>query len=135
MDARQYFPHVAQRELEKNFAPYYFDGAASDANVNYPVIVLRRTHENPARTLHLDPLFNEHSLIGSRNAVRNHPRSGATRRRSSCWIFAVIEQHARMQAGCGVYGLASYKVEKPAPSSFQVFACAMKIDTEFLNHC
>ena len=134
MDARQYFPHVAQCDLEKNFAPDYFYCAAPDANVNYPVIVLGCAHENPARTLHLDALFNEHSLIGSRNTVRNHPRSGAARRRSGRWIFAVIEQHARMQAGCGVYGLASYKVEKPAPSSFQVFACAMKINAEFLNH-
>ena len=63
-DARQCFPHVARCKLEKNFATENFDGVASHAHVNYPVIVLRSADENAARSLDFETLFNQHALIG-----------------------------------------------------------------------
>ena len=66
---RQCLSRVAPRELEKDFATQNFDGTASNADVNYPVIVLRCADKNTAGPLHLDALFDEHSLVGSGDAV------------------------------------------------------------------
>jgi len=133
MDARQYFPHVAQRELEKNFAPYYFDGAASDANVNYPVIVLRCADENAARSLHFDALFDENALVGVSYAVRDHPGSGAPGGRAGCRILSVVEKHARVQTGRRIDGLSSDEVEELASAALQILASALEINTQLLD--
>ena len=50
----------ARCKLEENFAADNFDCVASNADVNYPVIVLRCADKNAAGPLHLDALFDEH---------------------------------------------------------------------------
>ena len=46
---------------------------ASDAHVNYTVIVVRSADKNSARPLHLDALFDKNALVGLSDAVRDHP--------------------------------------------------------------
>ena len=53
----------ARCKLEKNFATNNFNCVASNADVNYPVILLRCADENTAGPLHLDALFDEHALV------------------------------------------------------------------------
>src|SRR5579859_4943371 len=62
---------------EENLPTDHFDSIASDANVNYPVIATRRAHKNPARSLHLDSLFDQDLLLRFGHAVRHHPRGRA----------------------------------------------------------
>src|SRR5258708_11599137 len=82
------FPTVVDHKLfrcepqfysEENFTSHYLHRVPPDANVDYTVIVARCKRENPAGSIHLQPLLDENPFIGLCHAVRHHPRSSATR--------------------------------------------------------
>ena len=131
---RQCLSRVAPRELEKDFATQNFDGTASNADVNYPVIVLRCADKNTAGPLHLDALFDEHSLVGSGDAVGDHPGRRATCGGPGRRILAVVEEHASVQTRRGVYGFTSNEVEKPSSRTLQIFGGPLNVDANPLNH-
>src|SRR5215469_11288497 len=99
-------------DSEENFGAHNFNGVASDADVDDSVSVLRGTHENTAAALHFDTLLDQYALIGTGNAMGNHPRGGAAGSRPGGGIFSVVEEHARLQTGLGIYRLAADEVEK-----------------------
>src|SRR5579864_6384945 len=134
MSARQCLSRLARQELEKNFAAQNFDGGASNADVNYPVILLRRADKNAAGPLHLDALFDEHALVGSGDTMGDHPCRRATCGGPSCGILAVVEEHTGMQTGCGIDGSTGDEVEKLSTRFLQIFCGPLNVDANLLNH-
>src|ERR1017187_6030173 len=104
---------VAYRSLDRqsNFTAENFYTISTDTHIDHLVIVLEillcRTHENAARTVHLEPLFDFHLLIARGHPVCDHPGRTASRRRTRRRILSVVENHARMQPRVGVDGFGT----------------------------
>src|SRR4030095_15170633 len=111
---------------EENFAAHNLDCVATHTYVNHAVIFFPGSHKNPARSLHLDSLLDEYSLIRFRHAVSGHPRRRAACRGPRGGILPVIKNHARMQARIAIYGFARHKIKKPAVRPRQVLLGALR---------
>src|SRR3984957_7552087 len=103
---------LALSRLQKKFSAHDFNRVAADAHVNYAVIAARGPNKNAARPLHLNPLFDEHALVGPRYAVRHHPGRSATSRRARRRILAVIERHTSVQSRLRIHRLAGDEIKK-----------------------
>jgi hypothetical protein len=110
-----YFFAQRQRSAsERNFSAQDFHNISSDANVNHSVIHTRRAHKNPAGAQHFNSLFDEHAFVGLGDTVGHHPGGGAAGGGTSGRVFATVEQHASVQAGGAIDGLASHEIKKLA---------------------
>ena len=76
------FSVACAHHLEKNFSTHNFNCVASNADVNYPVIVTRGAHKNSTRPLHFDALFDQYALVRSSNSVRRPSRPPCNRQPS-----------------------------------------------------
>src|SRR5580692_662522 len=95
---RRRIPYVCSvggaKRLEKKFAANGFDNISTDPHINHSVITARGADKNPARTLHLESLFDQNAFVGLSHAGCHHPGRGATSGGTRCRIFTVIKDHS-----------------------------------------
>jgi hypothetical protein len=72
--------HSCTKLSESNFAAKHLDNISTDTHINHSVIPARGADKNPARTVDLDSLFDQYSLLGLRDAMGDHPRGRTSRR-------------------------------------------------------
>src|ERR1700722_18910107 len=91
----------AHSRSDRHFAAENFYTISTDTHIDDLVILrtttLRRAHKNAARTVHFEPLLNQHLLLARRNTVRNHPRGATTGGRTRRRIISVVKNHAGVQ--------------------------------------
>src|SRR5271169_3182294 len=85
---------------------------SADTHIRDGVARLVCPNVEEAGTPGLDSLFDKPMLPARQHSVSHRPSGATTRRRSSCRIFAVVKDHARMQRGRGRNRFTADKVEK-----------------------
>ena len=120
-------------DVEREFGAKDFHTISTDTHIGDLVITPGGANENAAGTVHFEALLDQGLFIAGGDAVRDHPGGTAAGGRSGGGIFYVVEQHARMQAGFGVDGLAGNKVEELSSAAGQVFGGTILIDVERLK--
>lgn len=63
--------------LEEKFTARNFHSLTSHANIDDLITLLVGAHENAAGALHLNALLYEHTFVGLRDSVLDHPCGGA----------------------------------------------------------
>ncbi len=71
--------------------------------------------------MHFEALLDHDLLIASGDAVCDHPRGSASSGGAGGGIFSVVEDHAGVEAGFGIDGLAADEVEELSGGVREVF--------------
>src|SRR5437660_9534585 len=87
-------------------------------------------NKNPAGTLHLDALFDQNTFVRLGHSMLHHPRCGTAGSRTGCRIFAIIEEHARMQPGGWVNRLAGRAKEELSTRGAKKFRSTLLINLQ-----
>src|SRR5690349_5385673 len=114
--------------LKEKFSAQNFNNISTDAYINHSVIVSRGTNKNPAGTLHLDALLDQHPFVALRHAMTDHPSRCAAGSRASGGILAVVELHAGMQPGRRINRLACDAIEEFSAGLTEIFAGLLLVD-------
>jgi hypothetical protein len=115
-----FFSAFPRTKSEKDLSANCFDNISTDTHINHSVIPLRSADEDATWTLHFNSLFDQYPFLGLSNAISHHPRGGAASRRAGRRILPVVEDHARVQPGLGVYRFPGNEIEKLSAGGFEV---------------
>lgn len=104
-----------------------------DNMVILPTLLPGGANENAARTVHFEALLDQNPLLAGGNGVRDHPGGAAAGGGPSGRIFSVVKNHAGVQSGPGVDGLAANKVKELSAAGREVLGGAVEIKAEVLQ--
>jgi hypothetical protein len=122
---------------ERDLAAEHFYTISTDTHIDdmviLPGVFSGGANEDATGTVHFEPLLDQNLFVAGGNAVRHHPGGATSGGGTGGGIVSIVKNHAGMETGLGIYGLAANEIKEFSATPRKIFGGTIEIKTELLE--